>query len=477
MYSSLARTLRPLLIVGLATLSSCAHHTESANSTGAAGNGVSGPACNTGTTPFCDAHEAVPSGWTGHRFRLLQDYADAAAAPDAEPWKKYDFATQPREYIFALLTYAYGGNYGTDWDSPNTASKRRHWFHAPALDYGDNGREAISGLTRERTSTQYELGYAQIHCWDNWAVGLYNDPGGYTLGKVWNNRDNPDASAAKFPEGTMAVKLLFTSAPVTEVPWLDGSPEWDADIYEGDTVPSDSRCASAPASSPARSPQKVRLLQVDVAVKDSRANPLTGWVFGTFVFQANQPQPELVAFGARGGWRELAPVGLMWGNDPGLSDGEIPQQTWLNPQVRMMHVGYQGRLDGPIDNKISSCLSCHGTAQVPIDAMIPPSATPGRPPPDVSPWFQNVPSGVPFEKGHISTDYSLQIAFGIKNFEKYHPSSPSSASRGSVGTAPRAHLGTLETTSRPFSPRDPPYVKPSDPINLSSFHTKPPSRP
>jgi hypothetical protein len=447
--------MKPLPIAAaalIACVTGCARHAPAGTST--PGN------CNLAGTPFCNAHETVPPGWTGHRFKLLQDYRDARNAPDAMPWKKYDYATQPRQYVFALLTYAYRGNYGTTWDTPNNRWKARHWFHAPALDYGDNGREPISGLTRERTSAIHELGDGQIHCWDNWAVGLYNDPGGFTLGKVWSNHMAPDPAAARFPEGTMSVKLLFTSAPVSEVPWLNGSPEWDADIYEGDTT-AGNHCA-APPTNPPRVPQKVRLLQVDVAVKDSRANPITGWVFGTFVYQGGRPQPELVAIGAKNGWQNLAPVGLMWGNDPGLAAGQKPKQTWPNPDVSMSHLGYQGRLNGPVDNKISSCLSCHGTAEVALDAMIPPTAAPGQPPPDVSPWFQNIPSGVPFEKGHISTDYSLQVAFGIRNFNQNHPSAAAEN-----GVSAQNALSPKLTGN--FSPRDPPYVAPSQPINWSGF--------
>jgi hypothetical protein len=37
------------------------------------------------------------------------------------------------------------------------------------------------------------------------------------------------------------------------------------------------------------------------------------------------------------------------------------------------HLGWLGRLNGPVDNPQSACLSCHGTAQSPVvSPMVPP---------------------------------------------------------------------------------------------------------
>ena len=95
----------------------------------------------------------------------------------------------------------------------------------------------------------------------------------------------------------------------------------------------------------------LRLLQIDpVAVKDDRVSDTTGWVFGTFVYGGG-PQ------GRSGtGWTNVAAAGGMWGNDPSYSGKGPLAQTWLNPEVHMPHVGYQGRLNGPIDDPASSCL-------------------------------------------------------------------------------------------------------------------------
>jgi hypothetical protein len=101
----------------------------------------------------------------------------------------------------------------------------------------------------------------------------------------------------------------------------------------------------------------------------------------------------------------------MWGNDPSYSGSGPLAQTWLNPEVHMPHVGYQGRLNGPIDDPTSSCLSCHSTGQVPAGAMVPANGV------DPAPWFRNIKSGQAFDAGHRSTDYSLQTSVGLANFE------------------------------------------------------------
>jgi hypothetical protein len=74
----------------------------------------------------------------------------------------------------------------------------------------------------------------------------------------------------------------------------------------------------------ARSPIPVRLLQIDVAVKDNRAAGTTGWVFGTFNY--NSAAPGSTA------WQRMIPIGLMWGNDPLLTPAQFrankrPQQS------------------------------------------------------------------------------------------------------------------------------------------------------
>ncbi|TMJ16957.1 MAG: hypothetical protein E6G94_02860 [Alphaproteobacteria bacterium] len=365
--------------------------------------------CDTPTTPFCNSKVAppqpLPPGWPAQTFVLSQTYPTAAPA-DKMPWLAFDPKTEPEQFIGAVLAYFYEGNVrpdvATSFD-PKLNSVRG-WYNAPWQDFGPNGREPIHGLTRERVSLPYELDPKnQKSSWNNYAVGFYNAPGGVTLGSIWADHGKPNYSSVSFPEGTVAGKLLFTTANEAEAPFLAGSPAWQAYVYQDVHNPT-------PKPTDPRAVTMVRLLQIDVAVKDKRA-PL-GWVFGTFVYGGGPPPG-----GKSGsGWTNVAPVGLMWGNDPPYRKQAALQETWLNPAVQMPHVGYQGRLDGPVDNPASSCMSCHSTAQmVSGDAKPPPMvpAVTGDPM-----WFRNIPSGQPFAPGGTSVDYSLQVWVGLNNFLK-----------------------------------------------------------
>jgi hypothetical protein len=164
--------------------------------------------------------------------------------------------------------------------------------------------------------------------------------------------------------------------------------------------------------------QKVRLLQIDVAVRDSRANNTTGWVFGTFAYDGT-------AAGATP-WARMRPVGLMWGNDPALTPtafagGSRPTESVIVNRVvgHTQHLGWLERLNGPVDNPRSACLSCHSTAQ---DETVS-GPLPGASLPDAQKmrWFRNIPAGTAFDAGQVSLDYSLQLSVGIENFRESNP--------------------------------------------------------
>jgi len=209
---------------------------------------------------FPDAHNPPPSGWAGPVFKLSQSYP--ATLPALEPaskrkWTQFDFrtASEAPQYLKAVLDYCLEGNTANNFADVSQNSVRK-WYHAPWLHSGPSGREFIHGMTKERPSQPSELGAAQTNAHDNWAVGFYNARGGYTIGQVWKDAAHPDPRKAVFPSNTVTCKLLFTTAPVTEVPFLDGSLEWEGDINR----------ATGTGPRP-----KLHLLQVDVAGAGSDA--------------------------------------------------------------------------------------------------------------------------------------------------------------------------------------------------------------
>ena len=161
---------------------------------------------------------------------------------------------------------------------------------------------------------------------------------------------------------------------------------------------------------------KVRLLQVDFAVKDDRSTQ-TGWVFGTFAWIGPRKGDGL--------WDNLELVGLQRGNDPGkISNLE---QLYANETLRgktfgwakRPFMGFLGRTNGPADNLSSSCLSCHSRAQLPrptLVARLPDLTKPARVDAHLNKFFKNVPSGQLADSSvanSVPLDYSLQVTFAL----------------------------------------------------------------
>jgi hypothetical protein len=361
---------------------------------------------------FPDFVDLVPAGFTGRRFKLSQSFPTSVpAANQTGPWLKIDFKTPAGavEYLMALRAYIYDGMIAADFRPEDNQVRR--WYHVPWMSPGKRPREFLRGMTEERPIGGPELGIKSGHTVQNWAVGFYNDAGAVSIGKVWTNAIAPDPTAGKFGAGTVVAKILFSAAVADDFTGPDllaGSPGMDVNLITN------------------RKPlQKgighVRLLQMDVAAVDSRA-PDTGWVFGTFAFDKDAA--------GQTGWHKMVPVGLMWGADPTLlpASGQKPTQTQVNPKApayALNHLGWGGRMNGPVDNPASSCLGCHGTAQVPNVLA---SMTPYGTCTDAQKlqWFRNLHGNVAFgavdatscqptaaSGSVVALDYSLQQSVAL----------------------------------------------------------------
>ena len=359
-------------------------------------------------------------------FKINNNYPQTLPISESYPWLQFDFQTQPEEYMQAVFDYVIEGNIENDWNVAQ--NKVRSWYHAPWLHIGASGREPLHGLTKERSSKWHELSKNQKRKVSNWAVAFYNAPGGYVFSQVWQDPSSPDSSKALFPVGTVSAKVLFTDATDEEAPFMKGgaSLTWDAKIQrEG-------------------APKKLRLLQLDIAVRDSRADEFTGWLFGTFMFYGKNGSDKY--------WENMIKVGLQWGNDPNFTYADYklglrPAEGWVNPLVRKLfskrqpfgEVGYLGRVNGPVDSPFSSCLGCHSRA-LDSNGQKQPAFKPeladicvkkvkvngystytridncSSNEELIKPFFRNLKSREPFIEGAISLDYSLQLALGLVNW-------------------------------------------------------------
>jgi hypothetical protein len=146
----------------------------------------------------------------------------------------------------------------------------------------------------------------------------------------------------------------------------------------------------------------------------------------------------------------MTPLGLQWGNNPkvtfaetckspnGPCDYDKLTEQWINrqavkdlatPPLSFNHLGFGGRLAGPVDNPKSSCMGCHQTAGFPMVPILPEFAANGavlgldaEKHPETAQslrmtYFGNVPGGSVFSDTQLySTDYSLQLSMGLQNF-------------------------------------------------------------
>jgi len=352
--------------------------------------------------PLQHATNALPpAGMQPSPAQSLNENFPTSASNTGGAWQQIDFKSNPQGYADAIRQAAKASiriQNGKIQIDPTM------WWTVPFMNYTNSGREHFNGLTRERTPNPRDLAPNSPGGTQVWAVGWYNAAGAYQFGKIWQDPCQPNEAQAKsLPDGTVSVKMLFTTAPATAVPNLAGAPEIQAAI---DPTP-------AGGLANARVAGVVRLLQVDFAVKDPRSTQ-TGWVFGTFAWIAPRT--------GDGVWDSLQLVGLHWGNDPGKTSNL--QEGFINPAMQgkvfgwpeRPFMGFLGRANGPADNKSSACLSCHARAQLPranggLVGTMPNLQNAPAVQAHLTKYFQNVRAGTlaDAQPNAIPFDYSLQV--------------------------------------------------------------------
>lgn len=354
----------------------------------------------------------------------LLEQASTGVPSGSRPWLAFD-PRDPDErlaYALALRNYAFSSAIArgltpqltadADYRDPaggtvSAAQRNQKWYPAPRMFYGPTNspgtREAAHGMTLERSVRVGELGGNTV-AFQNYAVAYYDARGGRVFQRLWKTAtpgvDQPKLSGMKFTEGSFVFKLLYSAAAPSAFP---------QDLLAGslklDILPN-----------PGGTPVPVRLMQIDIAVKDKRASD-TGWYFATYAYDASQPGASP--------WKKMAPVGLMWGNDP---EGAPITESWINPAApayALAHLGVDGRLNGPVDNPASACMSCHSTAQAPSFASMLPTGACAQPPFRAD-WFRNLRGTTAFGRRQASgqtcqtnlpsgvtvtaADYSLQLS-------------------------------------------------------------------
>jgi hypothetical protein len=410
--------------------------------------------------------------YKGRVFKLSQDYPDRLPPMEHYPWLKIPFKdggpVDPEAYLRALLAYGLEGNVEVDFHVED--NKIRKWYGMPWMDWntevasdwpGTDGREFVHGFTHEFDSFAGTLSAFQDVFVDTWSGAYFNDRAGFSIGQVYCNPDdprpgmvNPDPTALNnMADGAYVIKLLFSTVSEPQLPTVAKALEWDANVFANED-PADRN--KGPWSKYQRKMGKIRMIQIDVAVRDERS--ITGWLLGTFGYDAR----------ARGKtpWERMVPLGIQWGNSPtvtydqtcagpnGPCSYEKLTEQWINlqavkdlatPPLNFNHLGFGGRLAGPVDNPKASCMGCHQTAGFPNVAILPefgPNASllaldaqkePGRSAGYRMMFYGNVPSGIVFSDTQLySSDYSLQLSMSLQNFASLRCAAGAPAPRPSL---------------------------------------------
>lgn len=298
------------------------------------------------------------------RFQLRADYDQMKPKAESRPWKGMNITTEEGGKKFAHLVLDYfWDSLVTDEKNPNNnlnATKipndKAQWCHMPWLNVGDSGREMIHGLTKERdiekSAIYPEVASTKDKEGSDWGIGFYNDIACASVSSVFggdtSRLEKPDFNKVNFPDGSVSVKVLFTTANLDA---LKGSYTWTANV-------------SLPKST-SRKLREVKMLQIDVAVKDSTLvgvkKEADGWMMTTFYFDASYASPSKHKFtGVLAGLNKMRPIGIQTGFDPGCS--LIFKDSKTNSANNDFYGTEPKLMNGPADNPKGSCLSCHGTA-------------------------------------------------------------------------------------------------------------------
>ena len=373
------------------------------------------------------------------RFKISGDYPRSPdfltpppPVPDIQAMQSKDAAVAQaaaKKWLTAMQAYLYQDMNDQNSSDPNrnfrvgggkTQVSARRWYHMPWLHTPNfsvanpgRGRDAIWGLTRELDllgpipAGTWPVNTGKTPMGSDWGIGFFNEPGGYAIGQVFPAGDQVKPALARFPKGTVSFKVLFTTATPEQLSDIDGAWVVDANVSN----------LQGGRSTESRAIAKVRHVQMDVMMR--YGDGPDEWIFGAFVYNKNRRAQF---------WNGMEPIGVQFG--PRLA--QTVKVSDVTPN------GLQGRLNGPADNPMSSCLSCHARAQWPETGMSGQNArlpfapanasdtknicllhdwggegTAGCPPCRDGACIK--PGTAPLIPGHESLDYSLQFSLALRN--------------------------------------------------------------
>ena len=384
--------------------------------------------------------------------------ADAAAARNATVDASSTSGRNPTSTSGRCSSYALEGNKEVDFVVQNNAV--RGWYHAPWMHAGAAGREFVRGL-----DARTQLAPRRAACRTRPARSRTGRSASTTRaaatrsaasGRIPMRRTRPSRSS---PVGTVSVKLIFTEAPVSQVPYLAGSVEWQADINRAkQRRPAAHAAAAAGRRRSARQPCRIddRLgfrhlrLRRQCAGRDA-----VGPAGAGRPHVGQRPDARRNGAGAAADQDQCRPA------DPAAPRlREAAQRAGRQPALVLPVVP----LDGADPHRPVAC---------PTRAAIPPANASLQ---TLRLYFRNIKAGAPFDAGALSLDYSLQLQNGIANWAQANPCGPAAVGPpgAAAATAGRKRLdrpprrqhparsaGTAESMATKKRPSIPPTARSS----------------
>lgn len=238
----------------------------------------------------------------------------------------------------------------------------------------------------------------------------------------------------KFEQGTMSIKTLYTTSKTSE---LDGAFTWTAHTTHTDQQK--------------RELQDMRMLQIDVAIKDSSIKGSRAeadhWVMTTYYYDPKFKWDFANEFeGVPEGLLRMRPVGVHTGFDPSTST--IFEGSKTNSAGNKHWSTDSLLVNGPADNPKGSCMGCHGVAGLKFPGMVP--------------GIKDFESYAKVKDQAM--DFSQQLAFAKKNFETkpimnnssqaMAPKSMPEAASGPAGTGADATKPDSSKSRRKWNKKD-----------------------
>ncbi len=331
-----------------------------------------------------------------HQFKTNMSI-DGMIPEKDQPWHGMDVGTAAGAEKFALTVQQYfyqdmlnPADPEKNFDSTNS----KKWCNMPWLQPGPSGRDYVHGLTKEHdlsTSAIYpSANGSEITLGSDWGVAYFNTTACQGIKEIFGTRENPkqdelNFGGVKFPMGSMAVKILFSTAvynPKTKTnPWFQGAFQWLANV--------------SLSKQTERQVRKVSHIQMDIAVKDDSlvaASPdANHWVMTSYYYDLTYNTPLKLEFPKHSeGLKHMRPIGVAVGFDSSTSKIVLGSSS---NNAQMM-------VNGPADKSSSSCMGCHGAAGT-KEPMVP-----------------GVPSYARYKAiRNNGLDFSMQVAFAKRYYQ------------------------------------------------------------